>query len=663
MPGSDGGEAMSSISSLMSIAVTGLDAAQAGLSTTGNNIANANSPGYSRETVQQAPQVPAGQDGVVQGTGVMVTGVRRSYSQFAETRLWQANAAASSAQQLQSVLDQLNNVMSGSGSSLTGALNGFFQAAQTLAGNPSGTPERQALLSAASTLSGKFNSLGGEIVAQRANLSQQIGSTVGQINTLTTQIARLNVEIGASSGNTSGNPPNGLMDQRDHLVTQLNKLVGVSVTRQQNGAFSVFTANGQALVTGAKSYRLGTQPNALNARNLDVVYEPSGAVMSNGIRGGALGGLFAGRNQLEQAQNSLGRLATVLSSTVNLRQSLGLDANGQLGRPMFSLPAPSVQAASDNTGSAALTASVSDATALTGDQYQLRYQGGAWVASTYPGGSSVTVSTSGSTLSFGGLSINVSGTPASGDRFLVSPGADAASGIRAVLNDPAGIAAAAPYVSGPGAVGASGLVDNNTGNVAVSQGQSTTAPTSGATLVPATAFGQMLQISFTSPTSYQVSDPSGVVASGTYSTANGASIAVAYPSPPGPAGTYWQVGLSGNNPQAGDSYVLQPSGPGDNRNANALGALGQSPVVGGKASLSQGYATLTGTIGNAGQQAGLSATATQASLAQAQQSQQSVSGVNLNEEAASLVQYQQAFQAAAKSVGIAEQMFQSILSL
>ena len=654
---------MSSINSLMSIAITGLDAAQTGLSTTGNNIANANSPGYSRESVQQAAQVPAGQDGVVQGTGVLVTGIQRSYSQFAETRLWQANANSASAQQLQSILGQLNNVMSGSGGSLTDSLNGFFQAAQTLAGNPSGTPERQAVLSAASALSGKFNSLGGQIAEQRANLSQKIGSTVGQINTLTGQIAKLNIAIGAYSGDSGGNQPNGLLDQRDHLVTQLNQLVGISANEQANGTLSIFTANGQALVAGAKAYKLGTRPNALNAQNLDVVYEPSGAVMSTGIRGGQLSGLFSGRQQLEQAQNLLGRLAVVLSSAVNHQQSLGLDANGQLGQSIFSVPMPAVHAASTNTGGATLTAAVADSSALTGDQYQLRYQGGVWTASTYPGGRAVNVSVSGSQLKFAGISVNVSGTPAAGDRFLVSPGANAASGIRTVLTDPAGVAAAAPYVSSPGAVTASGLANTNKGNVTVSPGATTTALSSGATVIPASEFGKPLSISFTSAGAYQVSDSSGVIATGAYNAASGASIAVAYPSPPGPAGTYWQVTLSGSTPQAGDSYVLQPSGPGDNRNANSIGALGQSTLVGGEANLAQGYATLTGTIGNAGQQAQLSATSAQAALTQAQQAQQSISGVNLNEEAAKMLQYQRAFQAAAKSVSVAEHMFQSILSL
>ncbi len=654
---------MSSVSSLMRIALTGIDAAQTGLATVGNNIANANTPGYSLETVNQSAQVPAGQDGVVEGTGVQVTGIQRNFSQFAENRLWQTTAMSGAASQLQSSLNALNNVMSSSSSSLGPSLSNFFQAIQTLSSNPSGAAERQAALSSASSLSNTFNSLAGAIGTQRKDLSQQLTSTVDQINTLTGQIAKLNVQIGASSGNTSGNQPNGLLDQRDQLITQLSKLVGVSTVTQPNGALSVFTANGQTLVAGAKAYQLGTKPNSLNAQNLDVVYVPSGAVVSNGIQGGQLSGLIAARTQLDQATNGLGQIAVVLANAVNHQQSLGLDANGNLGQPIFSVPAPSVQAASTNSGGALLSATVSNPSAVTANSYELSYQGGAWTALTYPGGASVGVTTSGSTLSFGGMTVNVNGTPANGDRFLVSPVSQAAAAIKTVMTDPNGIAAAAPYVASPGTLSSAGLVDSNTGNVTISAGQATTSPASGATMIPAGDFGQPLTVSFTSSGSYQVSDPAGVIASGAYNPAAGANIAVAYPSPPGPAGTYWQVSLNGSTPHAGDSYTLQPSGPGDNRNATAMSALAQAPLVGGSASLSQAYATLTGQIGSAGQQAKLSATSAQAAATQAQNAQQSISGVNMNEEAAKLLQYQQAFQAAAKSIQTADKLFQDVLAI
>lgn len=653
---------MSSIGSLMQIALTGLSAAQTGLATTGDNIANANSPGYSRETVIQTPQVPYGQTGVIQGSGVEVTAITRNFSQFAQTRLWQATAGSSAATQRQTSMAQLNNILSTSGVDLTPALSGFFQSLRNLAGNPSGATERQAMVSAAATLANRFNAIGGAIRSLRRNVNDQITGTVAQVNTLTAQIARLNVEIGGASQPSGASQPNGLLDQRDHLITQLNQLVGISVLKQSQGSYSVFTANGQALVTGSKAFQLATRPNALDGQNLDVVYAPSGAVVSNGISGGTLGGLFAARATIAQAQNSLGQIAVAVGADFNRRQSLGIDLNGTSGPPLFAVPTPQVGAAANNTGSAILTATLADSSKITGANYELQYQGGNWAVQTWPGRRSVSPTVSGNTLSFDGLTVTVSGTPANGDRFLLKPTAGAATGIQAVLTDPNTVAAALPYVSSPGRLVNGSLSDTNTGNVTISPGQVVTTPAAGATVLPATEFGQALTIQFTAPGSYQVSDASGVVAGGSYSS--GATLALAYPSPPAPAGHYWQVTLSGSAPKTLDSFVLQPAGSGDNRNALAMSALASAQTLGnGSASFSQAYANLTGMVGNSGQQAKLTANSEQATLNQAQQAQQSISGVNLNEEAANMLRYQQAFQASAKAIGIAAQLFNSILNL
>ena len=653
---------MSSIGSLSRIALSALDAAQAGLATTGNNIANANSPGYSRETVIQVPQVPYGQTGVIQGAGVAVIAITRNFSQFAQTRLWQATAGSSAATQRQTSMAQLNNVLSTSGVNLTPALSGFFQALRNLAGNPSGATERQALVSAAATLANRFNAIGGAIRSLHLNVNNQITGTVAQVNTLTAQIARLNVEIGGASQPSGASQPNGLLDQRDHLITRLNQLVGVSVLKQPHGGYSVFTANGQALVAGSKAFQLTTRPNALDGQNLDVVYTPSSAVVSNGISGGTLGGLFAARDTIGRAQNSLGQIAVAVGADFNRRQSLGIDLSGASGPPLFAVPAPQVSAAANNNGSAILTATLTDSAKITGANYALQYQGGNWTVQTWPGRQSVSATVSGNTLSFDGLTVTVSGIPTNGDRFLLKPTAGAATGIRAVLTDPNAVAAALPYVSSPGRLVNGGLSDTNTGNVTISPGQVVTVPAAGATVLPAAEFGKTLTLRFTAPGSYQVSDASGVVAGGSYSS--GAALALAYPSPPAAAGHYWQVTLAGSAPKTQDSFVLQPAGSGDNRNALAMSALATAQTLGnGSASFSQAYANLTGMVGNAGQQAQLAANAEQATLNQAQQAQQSISGVNLNQEAADMLRYQQAFQAAAKSIGIAAQLFNSILSL
>lgn len=654
---------MSSITSLSQIALTALEAAQTGLDTTGNNIANANSPGYSRETVQQAAQVPEGQGGVIQGTGVTVTGITRSFSQYAENRLWRATASSSMSTQLQSSLSQLNNLLASSGSGIGSTLSAFFQASQTLAGNPSGSAERQGFLAAAQNLSNAFNTVGGAIASQQKNVSQQIASTVSQVNSLTKSLAKLNVQIANYQGSAAGSQPNGLLDQRDQLVTKLNKLVGVSVIKQSNGSFSVFTANGQTLVSGAKAFTLGTQPNPLDPQLTDVVYMPSGALLSNQIQGGQLGGLFAARTTLGQTQNRLGQIALALADNYNQQQSLGLDAQGKLGSALFSVAPPQITADSANKGSANLSATVTNSSQVSGSSYQLSYQAGNWTVSTYPGGKPVSVTATGGTLSFDGLQVKVSGTPANGDRFLLQPTVNAATSMQTVLSSPTGIAAAAPYVSSAGSVTSGALVNQNTGNVTISSGQVVSSVAPGAVPIPSSDFGKTLTVQFTSSGVFQVSAGGSVITSAPYSPSSGSTIDVAYPSP-APSNKYWQVQLTGSSPHAGDAFVIQPSGPGDNRNALAFGQLAQTPTIAnGSETFTQAYSNLTGTVGTAGQQAALSMQADQANLSQAQSLQQSISGVNLNQQAANLLKYQEAFQAAAKSISVANQLFQSILGL
>lgn len=654
---------MGTITSLAQIGLSALQAAQTGLSTTGNNIANANSPGYSVESTIQSPQVPQGQAGVIEGSGVQVDSIARSFSNFAEKQLWQATASSNAADQLNTLMGQLNDALSSSAANLTPALSGFFQSVQNLANNPAGATERQGFLSSSGTLANRFNALGSALQQQSSNIHTQISSTVGQINTLTHQVAQLNQQIGALEQGSTASQPNGLLDQRDHLVTQLNKLVGVSVLKQ-NGNYNIYTANGQVLVNGTKAFTLGTQADSLNPQALDVVYTPSGAVISNGITGGALGGLYSGEKTVTQAQNKLGRIAAAISANVNRQQSLGIDLNGNLGQPVFSTPVPQVSAATTNTGSAQLTATITNTKQLTASNYELSYQNGAWHVETYPSGQSVASTVSGSTISFGGLAVKVNGTPSNGDRFLVRPTGNMATGIQVALTDPKGIAAAAPYVASAGQLSGGSLSDTNTGNVQISSGQAVTSAASGAVTLPSSDFGKTLSIQFLSPTQYQVSDANGVVASGSYSPSSGGTLDIAYPTPPAPSGMYWQVSMTGSNPQAGDSYVLQPSGPGDNRNALGFSKLQLAKTIGnGTSDFSGAYASLTGEVGNAGQQAQLASQAQQATLQSAQQTQQSISGVNLNGEAANLLKYQQAFQAAAKSISVANQMFQTILSI
>ena len=252
------------------------------------------------------------------------------------------------------------------------------------------------------------------------------------------------------------------------------------------------------------------------------------------------------------------------------------------------------------------------------------------------------------------MTLSVSGTINTGDLFTVEPTAHAAQTLTVAMTDPSRVAAALPYVATPGA---------NLGNVtasAFSAAASGSLP-AGTAIVPASAFGQNLTVQFTSATSFNVlSAGSTVVASGSFSAASGASIAIAYPGS-APAGEVAVMTLSSGTPATGDSFALTPGGIASNGNVVAMSNSANQNLLSGQ-TLSSAYASLVGEVGSAGQAAGFAAATAQGVLNQAQTVQQSISGVNLDEQAADLVNYQQAYQAAAQVISSAQILFQSLIT-
>jgi flagellar hook-associated protein 1 FlgK len=346
---------------------------------------------------------------------------------------------------------------------------------------------------------------------------------------------------------------------------------------------------------------------------------------------------------LDPAQNKLGLAAIALAGSVNAQQARGLDLDGNQGGAIFSVPAPQVSGAGTNTGTATVTAGIADAGALTGADYVLRYTGDSappaangWTLST-TAGQSVTLSAGpDGTLSADGLDFNVSGTAQVGDSYQIRPSRAAAAGLAVTLTDPSGIAAAAALKAdaadgnaGDAAVAAVGVQDGGDANLFA-----------GAT------------VAFTSGTDYTVTDGAGNTYTGSY--ASGTPISF----------DGWSLTLTGT-PAAGDSFTVGKNGDGLNDNSNALdlAALADQGVLGGgKTSVVQAYADLTSQVGSAGNAAS-SNLATQTSLHdQAVGAQQSAAGVNLDEEAANLIKYQQAYQASAQVIATAQTLFSSLIA-
>jgi len=665
---------MSGISGLVSNALTGLQAAQSALQVTGNNIANVNTPGYSRETAVQSTLTPSLYGGQYLGNGTQIDAVTRSYSAYLQSQVWSTAATASGASTFNTQLQPVVNLLAGTNAGLSTAINQFFASGVAqVAANPSDMPARQNLISQAQGLAQTFQSAAQQLQAASTGVNQQIGQSITSINSLTQQIAQLNVQINALSG--TGSTPNSLLDQRDQLITQLSSQVGVSVLPQDGNQVNVFTGNGQVLVAGAQSFDLQAVPNAYDPAQTEVAYAANGAVISQGLQGGTLGGLLQFRSQvLQPAQNALGRIADGLASAMNGQQAQGLDLNGQFGAAMFQAGPVQVLASSANTGSAVISGSVVNASALTTADYRLGFDGSNWTATNLSTGQAATLTsaTSGSTttLSFDGVQVGVSGAQA-GNSFEVLPTRYGALNFQSLLSDPTKIAAAAPYVSSAGQMQSGSLINTNLGNLTLSAGQYSATSSVGSLVVAGANLGASsppvnLQVTLTSggtsgAVGFQVTSGSGwVLATGSVTLGgSGQVLSIPYNNPPG---GYWNVTLAGSVAVSGDAFTLSPASGGNGGNAQAMAALQTAKTLaGGSTSLEGAYAQLVSQVASQGNQAQSALNAATAVAAQAVSAQQSVSGVNLDEEATRLIQYQQAYQAAAKAIQVGNSLFTSLL--
>lgn len=662
---------MSGISGLVGNALTGLQAAQAALQVTGNNIANVNTPGYSSETAVQSTLTPSLYGGQYLGNGTQIDSISRSYSAYLQSQVWSTAATASGANTFNTQLQPVVNLLAGANAGLSTAINQFFASGVAqVAANPSDIPSRQNLISQAQSLAQTFQSSAQQLQDVANGVNQQIGQSVTSINGLTQQIAQLNVQINTLSG--AGSAPNSLLDQRDQLITQLSAQVGVSVLQQDGNQVNVFTGNGQVLVAGGQSFALKTTPNAYDPSQSEVAYAANGAVLSQGLQGGALGGLLQFRSQvLQPAQNALGRIADGLASAMNSQQAQGLDLTGQFGAAMFQSGPVQVLANSANASGAVISGSVIDTNALTSADYRLKYDGSNWTATNLSTGQAATLSsgTAGgvTTLTFDGVQLKVTGAQP-GNNFDVLPTRYGALNFQSTLTNAAQIAAASPYVSSSGQMQSGNLVNTNLGNLTLSAGQYSATSGAGNLIISGASVPTSLQVTLTSggtsgAVGFQVTQPGSptVLATGSV-TLGGSGQVLSIPYASNPPGGYWNVTLAGSTAVSGDAFTLSPASGGNGGNAQAMAALQTAKTLaGGSTSLEGAYSQLVNQVASQGNQAQSALSAATAVAAQAVSAQQSVSGVNLDEQATNLIQYQQAYQAAAKAIQVGNSLFTSLL--
>jgi flagellar hook-associated protein 1 FlgK len=646
-------------SGILGVGTSALLAYQRALDTVGHNIANVNTEGYSRQNVELSARQPQGGGSGFIGKGVDVTTVLRSYDQFITDELRTSTAGYGEQEALASLASGLDNLLADEYAGLSTALGSFFDALQDAASDPGSTTARQVFLSEAESLVTRFHGLNDWMEDSRRGLATRLGTNVQEINQLASSIASVNQQIIEARGSAGGQPPNDLLDKRDQLVLDLSAIVSVSTTPQDDGALNVFIGNGQALVLGVNRNTVALQDSITDPGQYEITIGAGGSsavVITDLVSGGELGGLLTFRDQvLDPALNDLGRIAIEMGSFMNDQHQQGISLDGLPGQALFSVASPQVIPAAGNNGS--ITADFDDVSQLTADDYHLRFDGSSWTLSRADSGQVVPLSGTGTATDpfvAEGLSITVGPGAAAGDNYDIRPTREGASRINTLVIDPRDLALAAPVRTSAAL--------SNTGTGAISTGVVTDINNPAFQSMP----GQLtpaVQVRFTSSTAYEVLDPGtmAVIDTGTYDSATGADI---FPTQNLGIDYGYQVHISGK-PAAGDNFdvTYNSSGTGDNRNALLMGGMQTDRLMnGGTSSFNDAYGDLIAAVGSKARQAQVGSEVQLQFLEQSQAEWASESGVNLDEEAANLVRFQQAYQAAARVISVADEVFQTLIN-
>ena len=648
--------------SLLSIGTSGLQAFQRSLNTIGHNIANVNTDGYSRQSVDLVSRTPQVTGFGVAGTGVQTDSITRSFNAFVELGVRSSTSSVAEFEAFHTLATQLDNVLADPDAGISTSMQRFFNAMQDVADTPSGSAARQVLLNEAQHLAEQFNELASWLDGVRGQVSSDIRSSVGEINHLSDAIASLNESIVIAQGQSGGQPANDLLDQRDTLIRNLSELVSVTTLQQDDGSLNVMAGSGQMLVVGNKASTLETFVEAGDPNQLGIAIRGNGGVLvpiTEQMSGGRLGGVLSFRERmLDPASNSLGLTAISISDFVNQQQNQGMDLDGVLGNDFFNVAKPTALTLAGSPG--IVSVSFDDVSQLNNNDYTLRFNGGAWQLTQNDTDQPVPMTGSGTAVDpfiADGLRFEITAAPANGDTYLILPTRNGAMDMQMLLANSRQVAAAAPLRSlaasantGTGEISAGVVTDIN--NVAF---QSTPGQLSPPVLVR-----------FTAANSYDIYDntnpaaPVLLEAGITYNPATGGDV---FPTPGGLDHGY-SIQLSGS-PAAGDEFSSEynTGGVGDNRNALLMSALANNKLMAnGTASINDSYNSLVADVGTGTKQAELNMLAQSRVLDQAVSRREAVSGVNLDDEAANLIRFQQAYQAAAQLIAVANSLFDTLLN-
>jgi flagellar hook-associated protein 1 FlgK len=615
------------------IGLSGLRVAQYGLATTSHNISNVNTEGYSRQRITM--ETRPGQNfgfGFV-GKGVNPQGVQRIADDFLVSQLRNAVGGEANAAVLGDLLEQIDNQLASG--LLPASVQDLFDAMGDANDDPALIATREVLLERAQAMLDRLSDQERQMNDMSRMVNARISTTVNEINALSEAIARVNADIARSASSAFNAQPNDLFDQRDQLLSELSELTAVQLQYRDDNMVNVVIGNGQLMVVGDQASTLGTAPNALDVSRTEVVYRSGTTTtqVTQAMSGGELGALLDFRDDvLDPARNAIGRLGISVAVSLNEQQVQGMDLNGQLGEDFFVLPEPTFGGPATNTGAINVAFDTANVSELTTSDYRLTSDGANLSLQRLSDGQVTTLSGAGP-FNVDGLIIDITTAPAAGDEWLLQPTKFAPRGLALALTDPRTVALASPVQTTAGIGNVSDAVI----------GRASVLDRDNAALLTT------VNLVFNDPpTTFQL---------------NGAGALIPYSSGADIDVNGWRVQITGT-PAAGDTFTVSSNvgGVGDNGNGLLMAGLAQESVmIGGTATFGEAYGELIGDIGSRTQQNRISREALGALRESAQARREALSGVNLDEEAANLLRYQQAYQAAAQVISVASTTFEALI--
>ncbi len=675
-------------SGIFDIGKSGLLSSRQQLATTGHNIVNVNTDGYSRQRTELSASTPNYTGAGFIGTGVIIDTTRRYYDEFLEEQIRNSNSQLGKFERFYELVSQIDNILANPDAGLTPTLEAFYNDFQEANDFPSSVPARSVLLSSANTLIDRFELLQERFFDLNAQTNSNLEDVAAEITSRAASIAELNQQIAIQIGKANGNLPNDTLDHRENLIKELSEFVDVSVIYQENGAANIFIGSGQSLVLNTTAFTMSIRDGEYSPLYKEIYLSNNNTdiEVTSQINGGELKGLLDFKEQvLDPAFNSLGRIAASLSKEMNDQHQLGLslqqDTSGNyiLGGDFFTdLTAPQATLASQyNTGTATPTINITDTSVLTISDYELSYDGTNYNMTRLSDGtifSGATITalnidlSAAAALPKGPQGISISDPlvgMAAGDKFLIQPTRELSRSIGVEITDELDIALASPIVASEG-VDLLG-VGTNTGT-----GQITfipfEAPNGSLTNIPITDTdpgGNYVNITLTyNGTGFDISavaDPIENVAT-----------PIAY-DPTTDSGTTLTIGGNYSNisfvmtgtPETGDSFKLSnnTSPQDDNRNGLIMANIQTKKTINnGTIDFQRAYGLLVVDVGTSTHSSEVDLRAQITINEQAVENRDSLSGVNLDEEASNLLRFQQAYQASAKVISVADEIFNSLLN-